>query len=209
MKFVDGRNLACPKPVLLTKEAISNPETNNVEVIVDNQAALENVKRFLTNFGFEVSKVTTHTINDKSEYRIQAKRTDTETIDKDFDENDYPCPIPQGTSKGKTVFFKSQYLGLGDDELGALLMKAFIYTLNEVDNLPQRLLFMNSSVKLCIEDAITLENLQKLEAKGVDILVCGTCLDFFGLTDKLKVGKISNMYDIAGALTSDPSILSI
>jgi peroxiredoxin family protein len=64
-------------------------------------------------------------------------------------------------------------------------------------------------VKLCLKDAITLENLQKLEAKGVDILVCGTCLDFFGVSEELRVGKISNMYDIAGSLTSDPSVVTI
>jgi selenium metabolism protein YedF len=209
MKIVDGRKLACPKPVLLTKDAISNPETKQVEVIVDNKAALENVKRFLTNFGFEVEKVTTHTINDKAEFRITGNRVNSDQDETKFDANDYPCPIPQPSPKGKTIFIKSQYLGLGDDELGALLMKAFIYTLNEVDKLPERILFMNSGVKLCLKDAITLENLQKLEAKGVDILVCGTCLDFFGVSEELRVGKISNMYDIAGSLTSDPSVVTI
>ncbi|MBI9031463.1 sulfurtransferase-like selenium metabolism protein YedF [bacterium] len=211
MKIVDGRKLACPKPVLLTKEAISNEANNQVEVIVDNKAALENVKRFLTSFGFEVEKVATHTINNNSEFRILAKRVKStqEKKDSEFDVNDYPCPIPTPSSKGKTIFFKSEYLGIGDDKLGALLMKAFIYTLNEVDNQPARLLFMNSGVKLCIEGAITLENLQKLEEKGVDILVCGTCLDFFGISEKLKVGKISNMYDIAGGLTDNSSVLTV
>lgn len=209
MKIVDGRKLACPKPVLLTKEAISNPETSQLEVIVDNKAALENVKRFLTNFGFEVVKVTTHSINNESEFRISAKRINSNKADTEFDANDYPCPVPQTSTKGKTIFFKSEYLGLGDNDLGTLLIKAFIYTLNEVDMLPERLLFMNSAVKLCLENAITLENLQKLESKGVDILVCGTCLDFFGVSEQLRVGKISNMYDIAGSLTGDPSVISI
>ncbi len=211
MKIVDGRKLACPKPVLLTKEAISDEANNQIEVIVDNKAALENVKRFLTSFGFEVEKVTTHTINNNSEFRILAKRVKStqEKKDSEFDVNDYPCPIPTPSSKGKTIFCKSEYLGIGDDKLGALLMKAFIYTLNEVDNQPARLLFMNSGVKLCIEGAITLENLQKLEEKGVDILVCGTCLDFFGISEKLKVGKISNMYDIAGGLTDNSSVLTV
>jgi len=205
MKRVDGRNLACPKPVILTKEAISDESNNQVEVIVDNAAALENVKRFLTNFGFEVEKVE----QSGKDHHIFANRINTTHDESKFDVNEYPCPVPQATPKGKTIFFNNEFLGKGDDKLGALLMKAFIYTLNEVDNQPKRLLFMNSSVRLCIEGAITLENLQTLEEKGVDILVCGTCLDFFGLTEKLKVGKISNMYDIAGSLTADQDVITI
>lgn len=211
MKTVDGRKLACPKPVLLTKDAISDDATNQVEVIVDNKAALTNVKRFLTSFGFEVEKVTTHTINNNSEFSIIANRVKSKQAEKEseFDVNDYPCPVPQTATKGKNVFIKSEFLGIGDDKLGALLMKAFIYTLNKVDNKPQGLLFMNSGVKLCIEGAITIENLQELEKSGVEILVCGTCLDFFGISDKLQVGIISNMYDIAEKLTDSTNVLSI
>jgi selenium metabolism protein YedF len=205
MKRIDARSLACPKPVILTKDAISDESTNQIEVVVDNLAALENVKRFLTNFGFEVKKVQ----QAGRDHHIFADRVYVTVSEPDFDVNEYPCPVPTTSAKGKTIFFKSEFLGLGDDELGALLMKAFIYTLNEVDNQPERLLFMNSSVRLCVENAITLDNLLKLEEKGVDILVCGTCLDFFGITDKLKVGKISNMYDIAGNLTNNSSVLSI
>lgn len=205
MKSVDARKLACPKPVLLTKEAISDESTNQVEVIVDNSAALENVKRFLSKFGFNVKNVE----QKANDFHIFAERINANVSDSDFDVNEYPCPVPATSMLGKTIFIKSEFLGVGDDKLGELLMKAFLYTLNEVDNKPQRLLFMNSGVKLCIENAITLTNLQKLEDKGVDILVCGTCLDFFGISDKLKVGKISNMYDIAGSLTSDKNVITI
>jgi selenium metabolism protein YedF len=205
MKSVDARALACPKPVLLTKDAISDEAVNQVEIIVDNSAALENVKRFLTKFNFEVKNVN----QAGKDFHIFADRLNATVADSDFDVNEYPCPVPTPQSKGKTVFIKSEYLGIGDDKLGALLMKAFIYTLNEVDNKPERLLFMNSGVKLCIEGAITLANLQQLEENGVDILVCGTCLDFFGLSSQIKVGKVSNMYDIAGSLTADPNVVTI
>lgn len=205
MKRVDARKLACPKPVLLTKEAIGDESTNRIEVIVDNFAALENVKRFLTNFGFEVKGVTQL----GNDHYIFATRVYATVSESKFDVNEYPCPVPQTSSQGKTIFVKSEFLGIGDDKLGALLMKAFIYTLNEVDKQPERLLFMNSGVKLCVEGAITLENLQKLSDKGVDILVCGTCLDFFGITENLRVGKISNMYDIAESLTNNSSVLTV
>ena len=204
MRKVDARNLACPKPVLLTKEAISDEAVDAIEVLVDNLAALENVKRFATNFGFEIVKVETV----GKDFHIFAKRAESTVDDSSFDVNEYPCPVPQ-PKQGKTIFFNSEFLGVGADELGALLMKAFIFTLNEVNNLPARLIFMNSGVKLCVEGAITLENLQQLEAKGVDFLVCGTCLDFYKLTDKLRVGKISNMYDIAEYLTGNDSLLTV
>lgn len=205
MKSIDARNQACPKPVLMTKNAIADKSLKEIEVIVDNIAAKENVTRFLEKFGFTVE-----TIGEKPEFHVKGMRkAEAENFEKDFDVNEYPCPVPQKSSKNKTVFINSEFLGRGDDDLGRLLMKAFIYTLNEVDNMPERILFMNSGVKLCIEDALTLENIQKLSSKGVDILVCGTCLDFFKLTDKLKVGKISNMYDIAGHLTADMNVITI
>ena len=204
MRKVDARGLACPKPVLLTKAVIDDKSVNKVEVIVDNPAALENVQRFVTNFGFEVTKVET----DGQDSHIFATRVISEVDDSSFSVDEYPCSVP-ANKQGKTIFIKSEFMGVGDQELGALLMKAFIYTLKEVDNLPKRLIFINSGVKLCVEEAITLANLQELEAKGVDILACGACLDFYQLTEKLQVGKISNMYEIAECLTGNNSVLTI
>lgn len=109
----------------------------------------------------------------------------------------------------KTLFFASEFLGSGNDELGSLLMRGYLYSLTELDTKPQRLIFMNSAVRLTVRGADTLQDLQKLEQAGVEILVCGTCLDFYHLKDHLAVGTISNMYTITESLMDAVSTLKI
>ena len=87
-------------------------------------------------------------------------------------------------------------MGKGDVELGRILMKGFIYTLSEIEELPKTILFYNEGVKLAIEGAESLQDLKSLEERGVEILSCGTCLNFYGITEKLRVGSVTNMYTI-------------
>lgn len=194
-RVIDARKLDCPKPVLLVKKALSDGGFTFLEILVDNIAARDNVSRFLEKSGVKVAKVN------------QAGADFTITTEK-LHEGDV---IQEKKKKleGKTLFIASKFLGLGSDDLGEKLMKAFTYTLTELDNPPKCILFMNSGVELCLEGADTLKNLQHLEKGGTEILVCGTCLDFFGLTDKLAVGKISNMYDIAGHLIDDKEVVKV
>lgn len=93
-------------------------------------------------------------------------------------------------------------LGSGDDKLGSALMKSYLYALSESDKIPSDLLFLNGGVKLTVEGSDCLETIQTLKNKGVNILSCGTCLDFYGIKDKLKVGEITNMYTIVEKMTS-------
>ncbi|OQY38662.1 MAG: hypothetical protein B6226_03335 [Candidatus Cloacimonetes bacterium 4572_65] len=205
MKSIDARGEICPKPVIMTKNAIEDKTINQLEIIVDNPAAKENVVRFSQNFGFEVKDV----VEKGKDFHILINRVGSAIkSEEEFDVNEYPCPIPQKPS-GKNIFFKSDELGVGDSDLGKLLMKGFIYTLLELDTPPQKMVFMNSGVKLCIKGAITVENLKRLESKGVEILVCGTCLDFYKVIDDLEVGIISNMYDIATVLTETVQLLTV
>ncbi len=197
-KTIDTSGLECPKPVLKTKEALSDG-IEELIVIVDNPAAKENVSRFVEKQGYSIQDV--KSIGSKFEIHVKGHGDSNAEA---FNEDDYQCAIP--ISNGKAVFINSNCVGRGDDELGKNLMKAFIFSLNEVDNIPESILFMNSGVKLCVEGAETLENLQNLESKGIEILVCGTCLNFFGIAEKLKVGKVSNMYDIASVLTSKATL---
>ena len=94
---------------------------------------------------------------------------------------------------GKTILIKSEVLGQGNDELGQILMSKFLGTLAESKDKPARLVFWNTGVKLVAEGSWALAHLKKLEQKGVEILACGTCLDFFELTKKQKVGKVTSM----------------
>lgn len=197
-KIIDVRGLDCPKPVLETKKALDKKEFDFLEIIVDNKAARDNVSRFLTKSGCEIKEV----LENKSDFIIKVE----------LGEGGKPgqkAIAEAAPAGGKTLFISSNCMGAGSDELGAKLMQAFIFTLTELEELPERILFMNSGVKLCLKGAATLANLNKLSDGGVDILVCGTCLNFFGLSEQLAVGKVSNMYDIAGHLMEDGRVVAV
>lgn len=202
-KIIDVRGLDCPKPVLETKHALNNPDFDTLEIIVDNAAARDNVKRFLSKSGYENTRINQL----KSDFVITVDLGKKADLNPDTTQSN--SPEPKKENLAKTIFISSNVLGEGSDELGTKLMKAFTFTLTEQDNPPQRLLFMNSGVFLCLESAETLPNIKKLHESGVDILVCGACLNFFGKTEELAVGRISNMYEITEHLLSDPKVIKI
>ncbi len=187
-KLVDARGLACPQPVLMTKEALETLEEGIITVLVDNVASRENVKRFAQRMGCTVDVAEKNGI---FELRIV---------------KGYTCQLPQAQEEaregqeGPVILITSHKLG-EEEELGRLLMKGFLSTLGEATRRPSRLLFMNTGVFLTVEDSPVLGVLKELEAKGVEIYSCGTCLDYFGLKDRLAVGQITNMYDTVENLT--------
>ena len=105
------------------------------------------------------------------------------------------------------VVIKSLHMGQGDEALGTLLMKSYVNVLPELDYLPQVICLYNEGVKLAIEGSPVLESLQKLESKGVKIIVCGTCTEYYKVSGQLKVGSISNMYHIASLLSTMPKVV--
>jgi len=113
------------------------------------------------------------------------------------------------TDKKTIVFVGSSTLGRGDEELGNVLMRSFIHTLTETEVPPQEIIFMNSGVKLVAEGSEVLDDLRSLESRGIEILACGTCLGYYRLKDAIRVGRISNMYDIAAALLEADRVVSI
>lgn len=191
-KKIDARNLPCPKPVILTKNAIDAGETEGLTILVDNAPARENVKRFLKKQGFSDIQVTTQ--QDDFVISIGNLRSS--------------ASVPS-IEKAQTVFLSSQFIGIGDDALGELLMRGFLYTLTELDRKPQKLILMNSAVFLAVEGSSSLEHLRSLESMGISIEVCGTCLDFYGKKDVLQVGIISNMYSITESLLGDDTVIKI
>ncbi len=208
-KLIDCRGMACPQPVIETKKELDKKEANHFEAIVDNKAARENIKKFCKNYQAEITEI----IEENGLYRIFIETTNDLVVkeDKEIDLNLYQCEIPEiKTGKQiKKVFITTNKLGVGSDELGKNLMTGFIYTLNELADKPEMILFMNSGVELCLKNAPTLKSLRKLSEAGVKILVCGTCLDFYNLTDDLAVGKISNMYEITENLMESDFVLKI
>lgn len=190
-KIIDAKGLACPQPVVLTKKALA--ENNAVTVIVDNETAKENIKRLAENSGCTLS------IKQEDEGLFTIVITKAESSISADQSADKKNKVQ--TSTGPNVFvISSDTMGEGDDELGAVLMKAFIHTIPDLDYLPDTLIFYNTGVKLAVQNSDVLDDLKKLQESGVELLVCGTCANFFNIKEEISVGIISNMYDIAGAM---------
>lgn len=190
--LIDAKGLACPQPVVLTKKALES--NDSVTVIVDNETAKENVSRLAEKSG---CSITIESVGDGT-FRLLISK-------KEASPSPETASVMTQTSTSKSgpnVFvISSDTMGKGDDELGAALMKAFIHTILNLDYLPDTLIFYNSGVKLTVKDSGALDDLKKLEEQGVEILVCGTCANFFNIKDDIAAGVISNMYDIAGAMS--------
>jgi selenium metabolism protein YedF len=188
---VNAMGDACPIPVVKTKNAIKElGGAGQVETLVDNEIAVQNLTKMANQKGYDVKS---EKISEGS-YRVimtvgDATEEATETV----------C-VPD--SRGNTVVvISSSTMGNGDDELGAVLIKGFIFALTQQDKLPSTILFYNGGAKLTCGDSPTVEDLKSLEAQGVEILTCGTCLNHYGLSDKLMVGEVTNMYAIVEKMT--------
>lgn len=202
---LDARGLACPGPVIMLKKALEDGCRNIMDVIVDNAAAKENVSRYAIHSGCGIVSVR----EDQGVFTLSIQAGMDKGVsahpvadDGSTRENE-PAEAKPGDTEGAagaTVLIASDRLGTGADELGALLLKGLIYTLAEADVAPKRIIFMNSGVKVSTEGSASLPDLARLYGKGVEILSCGTCLDYYGLKEKLAVGRISNMYEIAAFL---------
>jgi len=194
-EIVDARGLACPQPVILTKKALETK--NDITVLVDNTTALENVKRFASNSGCSVE------VSEETGGIFKLKIVKKPGIDiNPITENEITCGIERTSpTSGPVVFvITSDKMGIGNDELGSVLIRSFIHTLTEMEKAPDIMIFYNGGVRLTVEGSEVLHDLKKLEETGVKLLVCGTCINYFGLADKVRAGVISNMYDITDTL---------
>lgn len=205
----------CLIPVVKTKKAIEKLEKpDTVETLVDNEIAVENLKKMASQMGFAVSdskinsgytvKITVDDIdkiNDNKMSATNAKATSEAKANsiKTGADDMVSCNIKN--SGEKVVVIKSEFMGDGDNELGKVLIKGFIYALSQQDELPQTMLFYNGGAKITSEGSESIEDLKALEEKGVKIFTCGTCLNYYGLTEKLCVGEATNMYEITKKMT--------
>jgi selenium metabolism protein YedF len=189
---IDARGLSCPQPVVMTKKKLEEMDDHTLDVLVDNKASSENVARFAKNAGCDVE-----TEEKEGVFIIHIRKEEMCEI------------VPEKTEKEIVVFVRSNTIGRGDDELGTILMRSFIPTLLEIDERPKKMVFINSGVRLTVEGSPVLEFLQKIENEGVELLVCGTCLDFFGLKEKVKVGRVSNMFELVETLSEADKVMSM
>lgn len=192
-KVVDARGLSCPQPVVLTKKALEGMDIDEVLTIVDNQTALENVSRMV-----KTLKLESMVDEKEGQYYISIFK------DEGLQEKD-----EKETLEGNTVvIISSNVLGRGDDKLGGVLMKSFLYTLTQMEGEIKSAIFMNSGVLLTTAGSELIEHLQALSNQGTEILSCGTCLDFYNVSNKLAVGTASNMYTITEKLLYAGRVLS-
>lgn len=191
---------ACPIPVVKTMKALNETKAGDmVEVHVDNETAVQNVMKF-------VSGKNMKPVSEKVEEKHFVIRVEVPGSEAFVGTAEEIGCIPD--ARGNTVIaVESETMGSGDDELGRTLMKGFIYAVSQLEELPKSLVFYNAGAKLTIEGSVSLEDIKNLEAQGVEILTCGTCLNFFGLTEKLAVGSVSNMYTIVETLTQATKVI--
>lgn len=200
MKTVDALGHKCPMPLILTKRALLEMQPGEpLDILVDNETSVKNVTRFLTEHG-----MTVETRYDGGHWRMSVNNSGKVTGESPAEEY---CEVPAPDAPGYMVAFTKNIQGAGADELGYRLTQLFINTLPEIDRKPESLVFLNSSVFLCLNGSPVLEPLKKLEDSGVKILVCGTCLNFFEKADELAVGIISNMYEILDQMSKAPKVL--
>ncbi|MGL5318381.1 MAG: sulfurtransferase-like selenium metabolism protein YedF [Bacteroidales bacterium] len=187
MKTIDTRGMLCPAPLIHTKRAIKDArEGEMLEVLLDNETACQNVAAYLKELGINTDVV----LNDKVQH---VRFTVPSQVDQTVDAASF-CNIQE--TSNYVVVLKSQLMGEGDPQLGALLMRAFINSLKEVDQLPTAIILYNSGVKLAVDGTDTAASLAEMENKGVTIVCCGTCVDFYELKPMIKIGAISNMFRI-------------
>jgi len=195
-KVVDCRGLSCPQPVIETKQALE--KSDRVTIIVDNLAARDNVARFGESQG---GKVTIHEKEDGVYVTITKSKDGKRPIKNQSSKKPATGPV--------VAVIRSDQMGQGAEELGRVLIRSFLHTLTEVSGRPDTMIFFNTGVRLTSEGSEVLDDLQALEQKGVAILVCGTCLDYFGLKEKIAVGQISNMYTIVETMLAAGRLVTV
>lgn len=196
---VNAMGQQCPVPVVMTTKALKEiTEPAEVEVHVDNEVAVQNVLRLAGSRNFEAKS---RKVED-NHFVI----TINALAEKSAGDDKAPACTPD--MRGNTVVvFSSDRMGSGDDGLGKLLMKSFIYALSQLDELPKAMIFYNGGAALTVEGSESLEDLKNMEAQGVEIMTCGTCLDYLKIKDKLAVGSIGNMYTIVETMNGAGKIL--
>lgn len=179
---INAMGEACPLPVVKTLRALQSlGGAGSVETLVDNETAVQNLRRLAESKGCSIE---VETISD-AEYRVTI--TAAEAI---------ACTAPAAQKK-TVVVISADHMGEGNEELGRALLKAFLFALTQQETLPAAILFYNGGAAVTCEGSASLEDLQALQSQGVEILTCGTCLNYYGLTEKLRVGEVTNMYVIA------------
>ena len=202
MKYeVNALGKQCPIPVVMTKKVIDQSGTGDeIEILVDNETAVNNLSRLANKTGctFVSEKL------EEKKYRVKMK-VQTEQTGTEVKEEEFVCEMPG--KEVKVAVISADVMGKGDDDLGKVLIKGFLYALSQMETHVDTILFYNGGAKLTTEGSDSIEDLKKMEAEGTEILTCGTCLKHYGLMEKLLVGKVTDMYTITERMMGADKII--
>ena len=193
MRELDLRDKSCPIPLVETRKFINNNKGEDFKIVLSNEVSFLNIKRFLE--------------NNKINYSSN-KNGDNYIFEIIFDGNE-TIPNEKYEINNLTILIMSDVFGDGDEEISKTLMKSYFYALDESITLPSNLIFMNSGVKLLTKECGVLNYIKSLENKGVSILACGICTDYYNLNEKITIGNITNMYSIIEILNNSGSVIRI
>ncbi|EHI97733.1 selenium metabolism protein YedF [Clostridium sp. DL-VIII] len=200
-KIINAKGKECPIPVIMAKKEIDNGN-RNFTIEVDNNIAVQNLQKLANSQSLLIDIQEENNI-----FKVKFINKDNECIEcnemlNEFEEN-------KNQTGSWSVFVGKEIIGAGNEELGKSLMKMFFYTIAEASDLPKSILFMNDGVKVPTLNEQAIEHLKDLETKGVEILTCGACLNFYKLENELKAGKVSNMYDITNAMKESSKVITL
>lgn len=190
MNSIDCRNWPCPKPVIEVRKVLLASPNARLAVLVEDHVARQNLQRLASSLGWAIEEADRHGIP---------------TLE--FIPPVNAVSATSASSGTTVVLVAAATMGSGNDELGRILLRNFLLTLPELEIPPTAIYFINGGVKLTVADADTIEILQKLADLGIDLASCGLCLEFFGLKEKVAVGRITNMLDIVQGMTNAGSVL--
>jgi selenium metabolism protein YedF len=198
--IVDARGKLCPQPLIMTKKTLRDlPLGGSMTVLIDNATSVENVQRFLKDNGCPVTQTVNHGV-----YSLHVTKSQETLISSEAEQY---CPTTPPATGAHVICIKGEQMGTGADELGLLLMKAFVNTIKEIKPLPGKIIFYNRGIFLALDDSPVLPAFKELEAQGVKIISCGTCLDYYQAKSRLSVGTVTNMYAILEELTSASHVI--
>jgi selenium metabolism protein YedF len=202
MKIIDVKGKKCPMPLIETKKAlkeIGNDES--LKVILDSETSVQNVMRYLkdNNILAEQQKIGNEFEVLVKGFGNSAELTDVEPY----------CETSTQVDKSYIVVFAKDRVGEGDEDLGLVLAGSLLNTIKEYDVLPQKIIFLNSGINLVLKGAPALVHLSELEKRGVDLITCGTCLNYFEKADQLAVGRVTNMYEILDSLLKTGKVINV
>ncbi len=202
MKTIDVKGRKCPMPLIETKKALKEmKQDESLKVILDSETSVQNVMRYLNDNGIAAEKQ-----NNGKEFEIVVNKSVNEV---ELTEVDPYCETHVPTDKSYVVVFAKDRIGEGDNDLGYVLAGSMLNTIKEYEVLPQKIIFMNSGINLVLKGAPSLVHLTELEKKGVELITCGTCLNYFEKEDQLAVGRVTNMYEILDSLLKAGKVVNI